>query len=96
MYQGYLCTEPVELRIRKRVEAGGETVYQICVKSIGKLSRHEGGDRTESPQFEELESMLDKPSSTRSSTPIVSATDTCWSALSWTAGRSLTREVEFI
>ena len=61
MYQGYLCTEPVELRIRKRVEAGGETVYQICVKSIGKLSRHEVETELSRAQFEELESMLDKP-----------------------------------
>ena len=61
VYQGYLCTEPVELRIRKRVEAGGETVYQICVKSIGKLSRHEVETELSRAQFEELESMLDKP-----------------------------------
>ena len=61
VYQGYLCIEPVELRIRKRVEAGGETVYQICVKSIGKLSRHEVETELSRAQFEELESMLDKP-----------------------------------
>ena len=61
VYQGYLCTEPVELRIRKRVEAGGETVYQISVKSIGKLSRHEVETELSRAQFEELESMLDKP-----------------------------------
>ena len=61
VYQGYLCTEPVELRIRKRVEAGGEIVYQLCVKSIGKLSRHEVETELSRAQFEELASMLDKP-----------------------------------
>ena len=34
VYQGYLCTEPVELRIRKRVEAGGEMVYQLIHKEF--------------------------------------------------------------
>ena len=53
VYQGYLCTEPVELRIRKRVEAGGETVYQICVKSIGKLSRHEVENNDQSRKLQE-------------------------------------------
>ena len=57
VYQGYLCTEPVELRIRKRVEAGGEMVYQLCVKSIGKLSRHEVETKLSRAQFEELASM---------------------------------------
>ena len=61
VYQGYLCTEPVELRIRKRVEAGGEMMYQLCVKSIGKLSRHEVETELSREQFEELASMLDKP-----------------------------------
>ena len=54
VYQGYLCTEPVELRIRKRVEAGGEIVYQLCVKSIGKLSRHEVETELSRAPFEEL------------------------------------------
>ena len=53
--------ELVELRIRKRVEAGGEIVYQLCVKSIGKLSRHEVETELSRAQFEELASMLDKP-----------------------------------
>lgn len=62
VYQGYLCTEPVELRIRKRVEQGGcNSVYQLCVKSIGKLSRHEVETELTREQFEELEGMLDKP-----------------------------------
>ena len=38
VYQGYLCTAPVELRIRKRQDRKtGQVRYQLCVKSIGKL-----------------------------------------------------------
>lgn len=62
VYQGYLCTEPVEVRIRRRADSDvPRTVYQICVKSIGKLSRHEVETELTQAQFEELTQMLDKP-----------------------------------
>ena len=53
--QGYLCTEPVELRIRRRKEQKtGLTSYQLCIKSIGALSRHEVETALTQAQFEEL------------------------------------------
>lgn len=62
VYQGYLCTEPVEVRIRKRLDSGAaQAVYQICVKSIGKLSRHEVETELTQAQFKELEQMLEQP-----------------------------------
>lgn len=62
VYQGYLCVEPVELRIRMRLEKGmDKAVYQLCVKSIGRLSRHEVETELSQAQFEELEGMLEQP-----------------------------------
>lgn len=62
VYQGYLCTAPVELRIRKRQDRKtGQVRYQLCVKSIGKLSRHEVETELSQEQFDELASMLDQP-----------------------------------
>ena len=60
--QGYLCTEPVELRIRRRQERDtGEVSYRLCIKSIGQLSRHEVETPLSRAQFEELAEMLDQP-----------------------------------
>lgn len=60
--QGYLCTEPVELRIRRRKEQKtGLTSYQLCIKSIGALSRHEVETALTQAQFEELAGMLEQP-----------------------------------
>lgn len=62
VYQGYLCTKPVELRIRKRQDRQtGQTRYQLCIKSIGQLSRHEVENDLSQAQFEELADMLDQP-----------------------------------
>ena len=61
IYQGYLCTEPVELRIRKRQDwQTGQTHYQLCIKSVGMLSRHEVETELSQGQFEELAGMLDQ------------------------------------
>ena len=60
--QAYLCTAPVELRIRRRRELDtGEVTYRLCIKSIGTLSRHEVETPLSREQYEELESMLDQP-----------------------------------
>ncbi len=62
MEQGYLCTTPVELRIRRRRDQRtGETRYHLCIKSIGALSRHEVETDLSEAQFYELASMLDQP-----------------------------------
>lgn len=60
--QGYLCTAPVELRIRRREELDtGEVSYRLCIKSIGQLSRHEVETPLDREQFEELAGMLEQP-----------------------------------
>lgn len=62
IYQGYLCTAPVELRIRKwQDRRTGQIHYQLCVKSIGKLSRHEVETELSQGQFDELAGMLEQP-----------------------------------
>jgi CYTH domain-containing protein len=60
--QGYLCTEPVELRIRRQKNRITEiTTYQLCIKSMGLLSRHEVETELSQAQFEELADMLEQP-----------------------------------
>lgn len=60
--QGYLCTTPVEVRIRRRRDRlTGWNRYQLCVKSVGVLSRNEVETDLLQEQFEELAGMLDQP-----------------------------------
>ena len=54
-WQGYLYTDPAEVRIRRsRVEDTGEEYYRLCIKSQGDLSRHEVETPLTKEQFEEL------------------------------------------
>ncbi len=54
-WQGYLYTDPAEVRIRRsRVEDTGEEYYRLCIKSQGDLSRHEVETDLTREQFEEL------------------------------------------
>ena len=46
--QGYLCTEPVELRIRRRKEQKtGLTSYQLCIKKHRSAEPPRSGDRAD-------------------------------------------------
>lgn len=60
--QGYLATFPVTLRIRRSERKdNGAVRYVLCIKSKGTLSRHEVETDITKEQYEELESMLEKP-----------------------------------
>lgn len=60
--QGYLCTTPVEVRIRRRQDRQTAQIrYQLCIKSIGVLSRHEVETELSEVQFTELVHMLPQP-----------------------------------
>ena len=62
VYQGYLYTAPIALRIRKTTDfATGENKYILCVKSGGTLARTEVETVLTAEQFCELEALLDKP-----------------------------------
>lgn len=54
-WQGYLYTDPLEVRIRRsRCEDTGEEYYRLCIKSQGDLARHEVETPLDKEQFEEL------------------------------------------
>lgn len=54
-WQGYLYTDPWEVRIRRSVEEDtGREYYRLCIKSDGTLSRHEIETEISKDQFEEL------------------------------------------
>ena len=60
VYQGYLYTAPIALRIRKTTDfATGENKYILCVKSGGTLARTEVETVLTAEQFCELEALLD-------------------------------------
>lgn len=55
VWQGYLYTDPAEVRIRRgRDEDTGREYYELCIKSQGDLSRHEVETELTREQFEEL------------------------------------------
>ena len=59
-WQGYLYTDPNEVRIRKSVvEDTGETYYRLCIKSGGDLSRTEVETPLTQAQFEDLCALLE-------------------------------------
>ena len=59
-WQGYLYTEPNEVRIRKRVDAlSGERDYRLCIKSGGDLARTEVETPLTEGQFGELCALLE-------------------------------------
>ena len=59
-WQGYLYTEPNEVRIRRhRREESGEEFYRLTIKSGGDLARHEVELPLTAEQFEELRGLLD-------------------------------------
>lgn len=54
-WQGYLYTDPAEVRIRRsREEDTGREYFRLCIKSQGTLSRHEVETELTREQFEEL------------------------------------------
>lgn len=60
-WQGYLYTDPAEVRIRRsREEDTGREYYRLCIKSQGSLSRHEVETELTQVQFEELCLLLDQ------------------------------------
>ena len=59
-WQGYLYTDPNEVRIRKSVEEDtGHTRYRLCIKSGGDLSRTEVETELTEGQFQELCGLLE-------------------------------------
>ncbi len=55
VWQGYLYTDPSEVRIRRsREEDTGREQYRLCIKSSGELVRHEIETELTWEQFEEL------------------------------------------
>jgi CYTH domain-containing protein len=59
-WQGYLYTDPNEVRIRKSVEEDtGRTYYRLCIKSGGDLSRTEVETALSAEQFEQLCGLLE-------------------------------------
>lgn len=60
VWQGYLYTDPNEVRIRKSVEEDtGRTYYRLCIKSGGDLSRAEVETELSEEQFQQLRSLLE-------------------------------------
>ena len=59
-WQGYLYTDPNEVRIRKSVEEDtGRTYYRLCIKSGGDLSRTEVETELSAEQFQQLCGLLE-------------------------------------
>lgn len=59
-WQGYLYTDPNEVRIRKSVEEDtGRTYYRLCIKSGGDLSRTEVETELSEEQFQEMCDLLE-------------------------------------
>lgn len=59
-WQGYLYTDPNEVRIRKSVEEDtGRAYYRLCIKSGGDLSRTEVETELTQEQFEQLCGLLE-------------------------------------
>lgn len=60
-WQGYLYTDPNEVRIRRSlVVTTGEEYYRLCIKSEGSISRHEIETPLSKEQFEELCLLLEE------------------------------------
>lgn len=57
MRQGYISVRPT-VRIREEARTGGETVYILCFKSAGGLSREEIERPIDLALFEELEQKI--------------------------------------
>ncbi|MBQ3090107.1 MAG: hypothetical protein IJD21_06090 [Oscillospiraceae bacterium] len=60
-WQGYLYTDPNEVRIRRSLNViTGEEYFRLCVKSDGTLKRHEVETPLSKEQFEELCLLLEE------------------------------------
>ncbi len=61
MRQGYLHADAPVVRIRREEKVGGDARFVLCIKSGGRLVRHEVETLIGADQFEELEQMIGLP-----------------------------------